>query len=1202
MLKIPQNIALRAAVLLSVCLAAALGIKMGVAPDSTLAQSTQSYTWRNVEIVGGGFVPGIIFNATEPNLIYARTDIGGAYRWNPSTNRWIPLLDWVSFDEWNLTGVDSLATDRVDPNRLYVLAGTYTNEWTNMNGAILRSTDRGTRWQRTNLPFKSGGNMPGRSMGERLAIDPNQNSILYLGARSGNGLWRSTNFGETWSKVTSFPNPGTYVQDPSNSYTGDIVGVVWVTFDPRTGTSGNPTQTIYVGVADKANSIYRSTDGGATWAAVPGQPTGYLPHHGVLASTGMLYISYSDGAGPYDGGKGDVWKYNTATGAWAMISPIPSASTDDYFGYGGLAVDAQSPNTLMVAALNSWWPDTIIFRSTDGGATWTRIWDWAGYPNRTFRYAQDITAAPWLTFGTNPTLPEITPKLGWMVGDLEIDPFNSNRMMYGTGATIYGSNDLTSWDAGGTIHISVMARGLEETAVLDLISPPSGAPLLSGLGDINGFRHDDLTVVPAKIFTTPSFAALSLDYAELSPSFIVRVGNVDKSANPNVNRAGFSFDGGTNWFQASTEPGGVTGGGTVAAAANASRVVWAPDGAVAQFSTNNGSSWTASTGLPAGARVASDRVNPMKFYGLANGTFYVSTNGGASFAATAATGLPASAKFKAVPGIEGEIWLAGGSTESGVYGLWHSTNSGASFTKLSNVEEADLIGFGKAAPGQNYMALYTSAQIGGVRGIFRSDNAGASWVRINDDQHQYGITNSAITGDPRVYGRVYIGTNGRGIIYGEPSTTSNPDYSLSASPASLTINRGASGSSTITVTRLNGFTSSVAFSVSGLPSGVTAAFNPTSTTGTSTILTLTAAATAATGPATITITGTGGSLTRTATISLTVNLPPQPDFALSATPANLTINRGASGTSAITITRSGGFTSNVALTAGNLPAGVTATFNPASTTGTSSTLMLAASTTATTGTASVIITGTGGSLTRTTTLMLTVNAPPTADFTLSASPASLTVNQGANGTSTITIARTGGFAGSVAFTASSLPNGVTASFNPTSTSGTSSVVTFTASNTAAVGSTAVTITGTSGSMTRTTSIGLTVSGGGNGGVTVTPVVSSNTPWFNEQAIRLANTGTVTSLSITIVIQRAGGISHNNQYNTVGTQILQSNSSTSTALTYQFTLASGQTLGPATNRMFAIQTSGSGTVHPTSGDTYTVTYTTGGVSYTQMGHF
>jgi xyloglucan-specific exo-beta-1,4-glucanase len=102
------------------------------------------------------------------------------------------------------------------------------------NGAILRSFNYGQTFQRFDLPFKVGGNMPGRNMGERLAIDPNNNSVLYLGARSGNGLWRSADSGQTWSKVTSFPNPGTYFPDPSSSYTRDLIGMVWVTFDPHT--------------------------------------------------------------------------------------------------------------------------------------------------------------------------------------------------------------------------------------------------------------------------------------------------------------------------------------------------------------------------------------------------------------------------------------------------------------------------------------------------------------------------------------------------------------------------------------------------------------------------------------------------------------------------------------------------------------------------------------------------------------------------------------------------------------------------------------------------------------------------------------------------------------------------------------------------------------------------------------------------------
>ncbi|CQR55184.1 X2-like carbohydrate binding domain-containing protein [Paenibacillus riograndensis] len=800
-------------------------------PAITRAAASEAYNWKSVVTgAGGGFVPGIIFNQSEPDLIYARTDIGGAYRWNQATGSWVSISDAVGWVDWNKNGVDALATDPIDPDKVYMATGTYTNSWDD-NGQIMRSSDRGNTWQSTPLPFKVGGNMPGRSAGERLVIDPNKNSILFFGARSGNGLWKSTDSGVTWSKVSSFPNAGTYIQNPTLEYGNDLVGLSWITFDQSTGTLGSATQTIYVGVADTASSVYRSTDGGATWTAIPGQPTGYLPHHGVLSSTGDLYITYSNGVGPYDGSKGEVWKLNTASGAWTNISP--STGTDNWYGFGGLAVDAQHPDTVMVSSLNAWWPDEVIFRSTNGGATWSRIWDWGFYPERTYKFAMDITAAPWLNHGiTNSTSLDPSPKLGWMMGDLEIDPFNSDRMMYGTGATIYRTNNLTSWDSGGKVNIAVMAKGVEETAVLGLISPPSGtAHLITALGDVSGFRYEDLTQAPVKFQTSPSWATTTgIDYAELNPAYVVRVGGADKEKTPSMKSIGISNDGGVNWYMPNSEPSNGTkttaGQGQVAVSASGNSILWSTSDIGVYYSKTTGNSWNVSSGVPAGAKVASDRVNPNKFYAFYAGTFYISTDGGATFSATAAAGFPANnvgglqpnqaqISMKAMPGIEGDIWFAGGNAVEGKYGLWHSTDSGTSFTKLTNVEEADLIGFGMAAPGQNYMALYTVAKIDGVRGVFRSDDAGSSWVRINDDAHQYAKINMAITGDPRVYGRVYLGTNGRGTLYADP--VNPPAASASITPTSASFDKKTANQADIAVTlTLNGTT------LSSIKNGTTA--------------------------------------------------------------------------------------------------------------------------------------------------------------------------------------------------------------------------------------------------------------------------------------------------------------------------------------------------------------------------------------------
>ncbi len=211
-----------------------------------------------------------------------------------------------------------------------------------------------------------------------------------------------------------------------------------------------------------------------------------------------------------------------------------------------------------------------------------------------------------------------------------------------------------------------------------------------------------------------------------------------------------------------------------------------------------------------------------------------------------------------------------------------------------------------------------------------------------------------------------------------------PGFSLSASPSSVSLQDGGSATTTITSTVSGGFSSAVSLSASGLPSGVTAGFSPSSIaapgSGSST-LTLTATASAAAGTYTVTITGVGGGLTQTTTVSLTVSTGTTPGFTLKASPASLTVQQGASGTSTITATTSGGFDAAIALSASGLPSGVTAGFNPASIASPgsgSSTLTLTASSGAATGADAITITGTGsGGVVNNTSVALTVTGSST---------------------------------------------------------------------------------------------------------------------------------------------------------------------------------------------------------------------------------
>jgi chitodextrinase len=323
------------------------------------------------------------------------------------------------------------------------------------------------------------------------------------------------------------------------------------------------------------------------------------------------------------------------------------------------------------------------------------------------------------------------------------------------------------------------------------------------------------------------------------------------------------------------------------------------------------------------------------------------------------------------------------------------------------------------------------------------------------------------------------------------------------------------------------------------------------------------------------------------------------DYTVAASPGSLSLARGGTASTTIAISRTN-FTGAVSFSASGLPGGVTVAFNPSgATTGNSVTATFTASGTATLGGSTVTLTGTSGSVTRSTPVSLTVTAG--SDFTIGPGAAT-SVARGATANTTIAINRTS-FTGAVSFSATGLPSGVTVAFNPSAaTTGNSVTATFTASGTATLGTANVTITGTSGSTSRSTTVALTVTSGGGGTVTATPSVGTASPWFNELQLRLDNTSTISALTITVTVQRTTGVSYSGMYNTVGGQITQANSSTASAITYTFTLAPGQTLPAATGRLFAMQMSGTGTPHPTAGDTWVVSYNTGSGTQTTSGTF
>ncbi|MEZ3181401.1 1,4-beta-glucanase [Streptomyces pimonensis] len=695
------------------------------------AAGASAYRWRNVVIGGTGFITGVLFHPRVRGLAYARTDIGGAYRWDDRRDRWVPLLDHIGWDDWNLLGVEAMAVDPAHPDRLYLACGTYAQSWAG-NGAVLRSDDRGATWRRTDLTVRLGANEDGRGAGERLLVDPRDSDTLWLGTRH-DGLLRSADRGATWAPVNGFP--------ATPSATGQ--GVILLVAAGRA---------VYAGWGDGGGANLFRTFDGATWEAVPGQPSGAAARVPIRAAydrhTRELYVTYADAPGPNGQSDGSVHKLRTSGDEWTEVTPVkPDAGSADTFGYGGVAVDARRPGTVVVSTNNRWAAVDTLYRSTDGGRSWRSLKDTA---------VLDVSETPYLNWG------EDTPKFGWWIQALALDPYDSEHLVYGTGATLYGTRDLRHW--------APRIRGLEEASVTQLVSPPTGrAHLISGSRDIGVMYHERLASSPAQgMATNPVFgSATGLAQAARRPAYVVRTGWGE-----NGNGA-YSHDGGRTWAPFAAQPSlAKDAPGPIAVNADGSVLLWSFvhwDGTKypAHRSADNGATWSEVPSFPEGAVPVADPADPALLYAYdtGTGTLLASTDGGRSFTARA-TGLPSGdSQFKlvAAPGRSGDLWL---STKGN--GLYRSTDGGGSFAKVDSCHASHTLGFGKAAPGAGYPAIYQVGSTGAITAVYRSDDEARTWVRINDDDHQWGWTGETITGDPRVYGRVYLATNGRGIQYGEP--------------------------------------------------------------------------------------------------------------------------------------------------------------------------------------------------------------------------------------------------------------------------------------------------------------------------------------------------------------------------------------------------------------------------------------------------
>jgi hypothetical protein len=769
-------------------------------PSLLATSPTVATSWASVKWGGGGYVTGLIYHPTTANLLYARTDVGGAYRWNQATSSWTPITDGPGFGavESRFHGVESIAVDPNNDQLVYMVTGMYTFQG---NGRIYVSSDRGNTWTHYELPFPVGGNNAGRAMGERLMVDPNKPSTLFYGSRTA-GLWKSTDSGKTWAQVTSLAS-ATMTQDQVNQLGGSAMGVEQVVYDTGTRGTGVATPTIYIAVAPDyaavaglTSNLYKSTDGGATWAPVVTPAPGFHIPHMVRAVDGVFYVVFNQGAGPGAAGPGYLYKFDGGNGAyanpgagastggsgvstgagttapvWTLLKsevPVPEFLTN--FGLGGLSVSGSGATTRIALGVTNSWGNysgqQIVQLSDDGGQTWREI------------------------EAMNPGV----VASGW-VDDVEIDPFNPDHILH-----VHGGGVIETMNASAaTPTWSDKVPNLEETCPISIATPPAGAPykFINSSGDVGTWVDTDLTTRPTLGPTTNWSSGNSADMAWTDPLYIAGVGAANWSGG-----AGFGFwsgDGGKTWANFATLPAGASanpGGESNIAVTARNKVIWAPANSVPSYTTDNGATWVqtdlpalASVGINRGYRVVADRKNPNKVYAYDSGGawwnqwsdtahFWLSIDGGHTFteSATFKATNPMVTSFVNVsvavnPNVEGDVWLADGNA------VYHSTDSGVTWKKLGNfasiwgsnawpdVQGATAVALGKAAKGARYSAaVYVVGVLNGVWGVYRSDDGGTTWTRFNDDAHQFGGI-GLVAADWNAYGRIYVSGTCRGVLY-----------------------------------------------------------------------------------------------------------------------------------------------------------------------------------------------------------------------------------------------------------------------------------------------------------------------------------------------------------------------------------------------------------------------------------------------------
>lgn len=728
------------------------------------------YTYKNIPIIGGGFVTGLLFHPTEKGTLYARTDVGTAYKFDYDLQKWTAVGENMPLSPL------SVAFDRFDGNKLYAAYG----RWGVKKGVLGVSCDRGNSFTYKEIPARVNGNCPGRGTGERLIVENKR--LLFASAED--GLFLSEDEGSSWQEI-------------------DVNGEKVFTF--LFAVDGTDIVLVGCGAGFRAEesvrqNLYVSYDRGYSFEAaeVTEDCAGFAAVRAAFDGK-YIYIALNKGENPWqyscDSGAvkdGRLLRYEVNSGRIGACEDITPAELKGHgFGIGGISANKKYVLFSTVCDRRG----DRMFRSMDFGENW-----------ETVIHSRDPSNYLCRCSYMKPEYNDGTTVLHWE-SSVESDPFDLDIAFFNTGTGVFRITGLL----GDKVYFEDISDGIEETVHMNLYSPPAGkVVLLDAVGDLGGFAFEDTGKPCENTFADEKgkrfITVMNIDWCDRKPDTVVCTprGNWCGSSKGGL---AVSEDGGLSWKRCSM-PFGISkdidglcerieypnvNSGWAAVTADGGTILWTvcdrfrlPAAAVV-YSVDGGRSWDRSrvfdmdgkeiTDFNSTLKVMADRVNQNVLYGFGNsGEVFVSEDKGCSFWQKQSS-LPMAdmgfcdgrnrTEIRCQYGKEGVIWLA-----LGEHGLWKMRYENGGFTADRVTADGTAVfaqGLGKRADGSGCDTLYIAVNGENGSRLLRSIDEGESWQEISGEGQHFGNI-TTVCGDYRRFGRVYIGTGGRGLFIGEESS------------------------------------------------------------------------------------------------------------------------------------------------------------------------------------------------------------------------------------------------------------------------------------------------------------------------------------------------------------------------------------------------------------------------------------------------